>query len=138
MSVARLAETYGDSAGGTGYDLNRLDLPIDPNTDLKWFQYIRIDDKSGDGTTEIDAVADVSCPGDYRHPAPIGDLNNNYRVDMEDVTIVEGFLGQEVTSLDNPAIFADLNGDGKIDQDDIDIVTENLGICTWDCLIVNE
>ena len=138
MSVARLAETYGDSAGGTGYDLNHLDLPVDPNTGIKWFQYIRIDDAQGNGTTEIDAVADVSCPGDYRHPAPVGDLNNDYRVDMEDVTIVEGFFGQDVTDPNNPAIFADFNYDGKIDQEDVDIVIDNLGICTWGNPIVDE
>ena len=138
MSLARVSESYGDSAGGTGYDLNRLNLPVDPNTGMKWFQYIRIDDALENGTTEIDAVADVSCPGDYRHPAPFGDLNNDYRVDIEDVKIVEGFLGQEITDPNNPAIFADLNGDGNIDQDDIDIIIENLGICTWDNSTVDE
>ncbi|MDI9431967.1 MAG: hypothetical protein QM570_09625 [Planctomycetota bacterium] len=70
MSVARIAETYGDSAGGVGYDLARLDLPADPDTGLKWFQYVRIDDAPGGGSPEVDAVADVSCPGDYRTPAP--------------------------------------------------------------------
>jgi hypothetical protein len=65
MSVARIAETYGDSAGGTGYDLGKLDLPADPDTGLKWFQYVRIDDATGSGAPEIDAIADVSCPGDY-------------------------------------------------------------------------
>jgi hypothetical protein len=105
---------------------------------MKWFQYIRIDDAQGNGTTEIDAVADVSCPGDYRHPAPIGDLNNDYRVDMKDVTIVEGFLGQDITDPNNPAIFADLNYDGKIDQKDIDIVIDNLGTCVWGNPIVDE
>ncbi len=30
-SVARVAQTYGDSAGGTGYDIARLDLPLDPD-----------------------------------------------------------------------------------------------------------
>ncbi len=68
-----MAQNYGDSAGGTGYDINLLDLPVDPNTGFKWFQYIRIDDQPGGGTAEVDAVADVSCPGDYLHPAPIGD-----------------------------------------------------------------
>lgn len=72
MSVARIAETYGDSAGGVGYDLARLDLPVDPDTGLKWFQYVRIDDAPGSGSPEVDAVADVSCPGDYKTPVPAG------------------------------------------------------------------
>jgi hypothetical protein len=133
MSVARIAETYGDSAGGVGYDLARLDLPVDPDTGLKWFQYIRIDDAPGSGSPEVDAVADVSCPGDYKHPKPVGDLNGDYRVDDADVAIVEGFLGQVITEPGVPAEIADLNGDGTVDQADVDIVTSNLGACTWGC-----
>ncbi len=131
MSVARIAQTYGDSAGGTGYDLSRLDLPVEPNTGLKWFQYIRIDDAKGGGTAEIDAVADVSCPGDYKHPAPIGDLNGDYCVDNEDIAIAEEYLGQEITGPDDAAAKADLNNDAIVNQADIDIITANLGICTW-------
>jgi len=138
MSVARVAETYGDSAGGVGYDLARLDLPVDPNTELKWFQFVRIDDAPGGGSTEVDAVADVSCPGDYKHPQPVGDLNDDYRVDREDVAIVEGFLGREITDPGEPAAVADLNADGKVDQEDLDVVTANLGACAWDCPMVEE
>ncbi len=75
MSVARIAETYGDSAGGVGYDLARLDLPLDPDTGLKWFKYVRIDDAPGGGSPEVDAVADVSCPGDYKTPASVENQN---------------------------------------------------------------
>jgi hypothetical protein len=138
MSVARVAETYGDSAGGVGYDLARLDLPVDPNTDLKWFQYVRIDDAPGGGSTEVDAVADVSCPGDYTHPQPAGDLNDDYRVDRDDAAIVEVFLGQEITDPGELAAVADLNKDGQVDQEDLDIVTANLGACAWDCPMVGE
>jgi hypothetical protein len=133
-SVARIAETYGDAAGGVGFDLARLDLPVDPDTGLKWFQYVRIDDVAGDGLkTDIDAVADVSCPGDYKHSAPVGDLNGDYRVDDADVAVVEDFLGQMVTEPGVPAEAADLNGDGIIDQADVDIVISNLGACAWGC-----
>jgi hypothetical protein len=131
MSVARIAETYGDSAGGTGYDLARLDLPADPNTGLKWFQYVRIDDAPGGGSPEVDAIADVSCPGDYRHPVPVGDVNGDYRVDEGDVVIVEGYLGTVITDPSDPAAVADLNGDGAVDQADLDIVTANVGACAW-------
>jgi hypothetical protein len=106
-------------------------LPVDPNTGLKWFQYIRIDDKKDGSTTEIDAVADVSCPGDYRHPAPTGDMNADYRVDDEDIAIAEGYLGHEITGPDDEAAIADLNNNGIVNQDDIDIISANLGICTW-------
>jgi len=133
MSVARIAETYGDSAGGVGYDLARLDLPADPHTGLKWFQYIRIDDAPGSGSPEIDAVADVSCPGDYQHPAPVGDLNGDYRVDQDDIAMVEGFLDRTITDPSDPAAVADLNGDGRVDQADWDMVTANTGACAWGC-----
>ncbi len=68
-SVARVAQTYGDSAGGTSYDIARLALPVDPETGLKWFTYVRIDGVRKGGTILIDAVADVGCPGDFRHSA---------------------------------------------------------------------
>ncbi|MBN2315553.1 MAG: hypothetical protein JXM79_16615 [Sedimentisphaerales bacterium] len=129
MSIARISETYGDSAGGVGYDLARLDLPADPDTGMKWFQYIRIDDAPGGGSTEIDAVADVSCPGDYQHPKPVGDLNGDYQVNEDDVAIVEGYMDQTVTDSSNPAAVADINGDGNVDQTDLDTVIANLGVC---------
>ncbi len=131
MTIAQIAQTYGDSAGGTGYNIAHLDLPVDPNTDLKWFKYIRIDDKKDGSSAEIDAVADVSCPGDYRHPAPLGDMNGDYRVDNEDISIAEGYLEHEITSPDDEAAIADLNNDEIVNQDDIDIITANLGTCTW-------
>lgn len=131
MSIARIAETYGDSAGGTGYDLAKLDLPVDPNTGLKWFKYIRIDDAPGGGSPEIDAVADVSCPGDYKHPQPAADLNDDYQVDADDVAIVEEYLGQTIADPGDPAAVADLNGDGVVDQDDLDIVAAALGASAW-------
>ncbi len=130
-SVARVAQIYGDSAGGTGYDIARLDLPVDPETQRKWFQYVRIDDAPGGGGTEIDAVADVSCPGDYRHPAPVGDVNGDWRVDERDAAIVTEHLGVEITSPDDPAAAADLNGDGIVDEADLEIVLENTGTIGW-------
>ncbi len=138
MSVARIAETYGDSAGGIGFDLAHLDLPVDPDTGLKWFRYIRIDDAPGAGSPEIDAVADVSCPGDYQHPKPAGDLNGDYRVDQDDVAIVEGYMDQTVTDPSDPAAVADLNGDGIVDQADLDTVTANVGACAWGCSTENQ
>jgi len=130
-SVARVAQLYGDSAGGTGYDLARLALPVDPDTQLKWFKYIRIDDAPAGGEPEIDAVADVSCPGDYRHPAPRGDANGDFRVDDKDLAIVTGYLGSQITDLEDPAAAADLNADGIVDEMDLEIVQNNQGAVAW-------
>jgi hypothetical protein len=130
-SVARVAQTYGDSAGGTGYDLARLDLPVDPNTQLKWFKYIRIDDAPVGGEPEIDAVADVSCPGDYRHPAPLGDVNGDFRVDAQDEKIVSDCQGRSITDPNAPEAAADLNGDGIVDAADVTIVQSNKGTVAW-------
>lgn len=130
-SVARVAQTYGDSAGGTGYDIARLDLPVDPETGRKWFRYVRIDDAPGGGAPEIDAVADVSCPGDYKHPAPVGDVNGDWRVDATDEALVTEQLGVEITQADDPAAAADLNGDGRVNEADLAIVRTNTGTIAW-------
>jgi len=81
MTVAEMIDAYDGSAGGTGFDL--ADVGLD------WIMYVRIDDDPTSGaTTEIDAVADVSACGDYRHPFPAGDVNTDCRVDMGDVAII--------------------------------------------------
>ena len=123
-SVARIAETYGDSAGGTGFDISRLDLPADPNTGKKWFSYIRIDDGPGAGFPEIDAVSDVSAPGDYRHPAPLGDVNDDFCVDIHDAALVAEFWGTDSADID-------VNGDGLVDILDLGLVLDLLGSCSW-------
>jgi len=91
LTVAEMIGAYDGSAGGTGFDLQWLDpndyaaLAVDPDSGRKWIQYVRIEDEPGNSaTTEIDAVADVSCCGDYKHPYPVGDLNKDCRVDMAD------------------------------------------------------
>jgi len=133
QSVARVAQTYGDSAGGAGYDLAKLDIPADPNTGLKWFQYIRIDDAPGGGSPEIDAVADVSCPGDYKHPAPLGDLNGDFRVDIEDAVLIAEHWDAVIADPDDPAARADANNDAVVDEKDLALVLDHLGECTWGC-----
>jgi hypothetical protein len=78
-TVAEVIEMYNGSAGGTGFDIAKLGLD--------WIRYVRIeDDPCSTATTEIDAIADVSCCGDYKHPYPVGDLNKDCRVDMADFT----------------------------------------------------
>jgi len=80
-TVAEVIEAYDGSAGGTGFDIGVLGLD--------WIQYVRIEDDPNSGvTTEIDAIADVSCCGDYRHPYPVGDINRDCRVDMKDLSLL--------------------------------------------------
>lgn len=82
-TVAQMIAAYDGSAGGTGFDIGVLGL--------EWIQYVRIeDDPDSNVTTEIDAIADVSCCGDYKHPYPVGDLNKDCRVDMADFAIFSG------------------------------------------------
>jgi len=81
-TVAQIIEMYNGSAGGTGFDIGTLGLD--------WIQYVRIENKPGgsSATTDIDAIADVSCCGDYKHPYPAGDLNEDCRVDFFDFAIL--------------------------------------------------
>ena len=79
-TVAEVIEMYNGSAGGTGFDIGEVGLD--------WIMYVRIeDDLNSTATTEIDAIADVSCCGDYKHPYPVGDLNEDCRIDMADFAI---------------------------------------------------
>jgi hypothetical protein len=77
QTVADMIDAYDGSSGGTGFDLEELGLD--------WIMYVRIsDDPASSATTEIDALADVSCCGDYKHPFPVGDLTEDCRVNLLD------------------------------------------------------
>lgn len=79
-TVAHMIDMYDGSAGGAGFDIALVGL--------SWIQYVKIEDNPAYGsTTEIDAVSDVSACGDYKHPFPVGDLNEDCRVNMKDFTI---------------------------------------------------
>lgn len=81
MNVAEMIDAYDGSAGGTGFDI--ADVGLD------WIMYVRIeDDPDTNLTSEIDAVADVSGCGDYRHPYPPGDVNEDCRVDLADLAVL--------------------------------------------------
>jgi hypothetical protein len=122
-SVAQIIGIYNGSAGGTGFDLRNLSaqdyaaLATDPNTGRKWIQYIKIEDDPTNttNTSEIDAVSDVSCCGDYKHPYPAGDLNKDCRVNFFDFAI----LAQDwlVTS----------------DWNDLAALAGNWLYCNWEC-----
>ena len=104
-SVAEIIDAYDGSAGGTGFDIGTLGL--------EWIQYVRIkDDPLSPGLPEIDAIADVSCCGDYRHPYPLGDLNGDCRVNLQDFAIVAA---------------------DWVDISDVGVLADNWLECTWEC-----
>ncbi len=104
-SVAAIIDAYDGSAGGTGFDIGTLGL--------EWIQYVRIkDDVLSPGTTEVDAIADVSCCGDYRHPYPAGDLNGDCRVNLHDFVIIAA---------------------DWVDISDVSVLADNWLECTWEC-----
>ena len=104
-SVAEIIDAYDGSAGGTGFDIGTLGL--------EWIQYVRIkDDLLSPGTPEIDAIADVSCCGDYRHPYPLGDLNGDCRVNLQDFVIVAA---------------------DWVDILDFSVLADNWLECSWEC-----
>ena len=86
-SLADICLLYGNSAGGTALDISGFDLPRDPVTGRKWIQYIRIENfrREGSTTPEIDAVADVSCCGDWKGPCIEGDIDQDGTVDLVDL-----------------------------------------------------
>ncbi len=90
--VADVIDLYDGSGGGTSYDLQDLtdyeNLAIDPNTGYRWIQYVRLDGFEIGG--EIDAVSDVAACGDPTHTYPVGDINEDCRVDFEDFALLAG------------------------------------------------
>lgn len=141
-SVAEIIEVYDGSAGGTGFDLKWLApndfqaLTIDPNTGQRWVQYVKIEDDPNGGagiTTEIDAVADVSCCGDYRHPIVVGDINRDCRVDYKDLEILCGYWLEDVNDVNDPAAIADIYEDDVVNFYDLVLVAEAWLQCTWEC-----
>lgn len=104
-SVAEIIDAYDGSAGGTGFDIGRLGL--------EWIQYVRIkDDVLSPGTTEVDAIADVGCCGDYRHPYPLGDLNEDCRVNLYDFAII---------------------ATDWVDMSDVGVLSDSWLECSWEC-----
>ena len=75
LTLAEVAKRYNGSAGGTGFDIGKLDLPTNAQG-RKWFRYVRISgmesetkNEKGDYCTlpEVDAVADVAPVSGYRN-----------------------------------------------------------------------
>lgn len=75
LTLAEVARRYNGSAGGTGFDIGKLNLPVNAQG-RKWFRYVRISgmeseipNEEGDyfTTPEVDAVADVAPVLGYRN-----------------------------------------------------------------------
>ena len=72
VTVASVIAAYGNSGGGTGFDLTE--------SGYDWIKYVKVESAGG----EIDAIADVTHCGDAQHPAPAGDVTGDCRVDLAD------------------------------------------------------
>jgi len=138
LSVAEAIDLYDGSAGGTGFDLEKLDpndyeaLRPDANSGRRWIRYIKV--QSGD-LGEIDGFADVSCCGDYRHRRPVGDINGDCRVDYEDLEILCGYWLDKVSSAADPAVKADIykGPEDTVNFRDLALLTANWQKCSWGC-----
>lgn len=141
ISVAEMCKRYGKSAGGTAFDLKNLApndyaaLTVDPDTGCKWIQYIKIEctDPYGIYKPEVDAVADVSACGDYKHPFPAGDINKDCRVDYKDLKFLCDYWLAQVSGPDDPAKCADIYDDDIVNFYDFAIIGENWLECSWEC-----
>lgn len=91
LSVPNAIALYEGSAGGTGYDLQRLSpqdyqqLSIDPQTGRRWIQYIRLT-AGGSPAGQVDAISDAAPANTPAFPR--GDLTYDYRVNLADLAIL--------------------------------------------------
>lgn len=125
MSVAEMIDAYDGSAGGTGFDIAEFGLD--------WIQYVRIsDDPNRTNTSEVDAVADVSSCGDYRHPYPQGDVNKDCSVDEIDVMVIAGtWLVNGDCGQGGTAPAGDADGNCRVDLGDFELLVANWLVSTW-------
>lgn len=125
MSVAEMIETYDGSAGGTGFDIGELGLD--------WIQYVRISDNpDSTKTSEVDAVADVSCCGDYRHPYPPGDVTGDCWVDEDDLLALVGdWTVEGDCEHGGEAPKGDADGNCRADLNDFRMMAANWLVHTW-------
>ncbi|MHC4737525.1 MAG: dockerin type I domain-containing protein [Planctomycetota bacterium] len=124
MTVAETAQAYGCSAGGGGFDL--------AESGMDWIEYVRIEGNEN-VTPEIDAVADVACCGDYKHPFPIGDINSDCRVDYGDLTLLCQYWLIEISGPQDPAKAADVYEDNIVNFQDLSLISENWLQCSFQC-----
>lgn len=125
LTAADAIDLYRGSGGGTPFDLQDLPdfqaLEIDPETGCRWIQYVRLEGGGGPGAVggEVDAVSDVASCGDPTHPYPMGDLNQDCRVDLRDFLLLSVQWLDENYAGTNPA--------------DLVRLCENWLACTYQC-----
>jgi hypothetical protein len=109
LTLTQVCQMYGESAGGTGFDIGLLGLD--------WIKYVRIEhDPYQGGTPEIDAISDAGLGGSGAGSSYIlGDFNEDGRVDFVD--------------------FAKLAKDWNagIDWKDMDNLVKNWLVCNQNC-----
>jgi len=123
-SVAEISQMYGESAGGTGFDLSE--------SGMEWIQYVKIEGRNG-STPEVDAISDVSCCGDWKHPYPNGDITHDCQVDYEDLGLLATYWLETVTGPQESAEVADVFKDNIINFKDWAVMAEGWLDCTWRC-----
>jgi hypothetical protein len=140
LSAAEAIALYDGSAGGTGFDLKDLApedyeaLATDANSGRKWIQYIKVEYLPGGSYAgEIDGFADVAGCGDYQHPYPVGDIDENCRVDYEDLGLIGQYWLSEIIEASDPAAAADIHEDDMIDFRDMAVLAGNWRGCNWEC-----
>ena len=118
-SVAKIAQYYEYSAGGTGFDLEWF------TGNIQWIRYVKISNPATSvNTPEIDAFSDVSCCGDWQNPYPYGDFNYDCRVEMSDFAyLAENWLTDDTVG--TAVVTWNMN---KL----IDLAGSWLE-CTWNC-----
>jgi hypothetical protein len=109
-SVGGISQMYGRSSGGTGYDLQE--------SGFEWIQYVKIESWPGGNSPEVDAVSDVSCCGDWKHPFPAGDITHDCNVNYEDIAKLAEYWLEVVTGPEDEAAAADIYGDNIINFKD--------------------
>jgi len=124
LTVAEAAQLYGESAGGTGFDL--ADVGVD------WIQYVKF---TGDDykPPEVDAVADVLACGDYKHPFPDGDINQDCRINIEDISLLAQNWLRECQGDETYLEVGDVHEDCSIDMLDFAVVASTWLDCSWEC-----
>jgi len=117
MTVAEVAQVYGCCAGGKGFDLSE--------SGMDWIQYVRIEGNN-DVTPEVDAVADVGCCGDYKHPFPVGDIDKDCRVDYQDLALFCRYWLVEISEPNEAAKCADVYEDDIVNFHDWSLICEEM------------
>jgi len=136
-NLAELCMAYSESAGGTGFDLQRLasehyeELSVDEETGRRWIQYVKVEclnnEPDNDYRPEVDAVSDVGCCGDYKRPFMAGDISRDCSVDFEDLEILGWFWLCEIVEPDEEAARADIYKDGEVNFLDFAVLAEEWG-----------